>query len=362
MVATLHHNPVARITNFYESSFRQLSDIQQKQTGLLIGAAVADAAAHAFEGCTVEEIAAFAADQAKAQGDVMAEEDPLVFAQAGPRRDGRRGHPLGPLRHHSYTHLFASQLLRVMASSRGEFPVSYVKDEWVSAARTHPDCFANEHASLLHVLGVVLPLPVIYPWADDATLRAYATPFIDFLTEPPAGNFGVDSRNAVRDYTLSALGVALRCLQSIPDPYRNAAFMAVPGTADIFPEDVASFCPARAHDNALPNAAPIFPCGGGGSGSNSCVLPARALVQDVRVVREGLVVARGARTFPDGVKAAIRLGGPVCQRSIIVGALLGARMGVRRIPPNWLNATPDYSPLVTRAVEVAQWSWNPPHH
>ncbi|EKF29952.1 hypothetical protein MOQ_006242 [Trypanosoma cruzi marinkellei] len=385
MVATLNHNSVPRIANFYENSLKQLSDIQQKQTGLIIGAVVADAAARGLDGCSADEIAEFAKAQAKFNSDGGEEEEELlVFVRAGPQRRSS-GPPLtGALQHHSYTCLLLQQLLRVMASARGEFPVSYVKDHWVSIADAHPQWFAVEHASLLNVLGVVLPLPVIYPWADDTTLRSYATPFIDFLTEPPVGQAAAAAaartRSALKSYTFSALGVALRCLQSNPDPSRNAAMMAVPGTADLFPEDLALFCPAQTHNELLSQLidanskgcaaggaadTPVPMCGGSisfGAGNPSLPVSARPFVRDVCVAREALVVARHARSFADGVRAAIRLGGPVCQRSLLVGGLLGARMGVRCISPSWLSATHGHSPLATMAIEVAQWSWNPPHH
>ncbi|RNF05990.1 hypothetical protein TraAM80_04236 [Trypanosoma rangeli] len=379
MVATLHHNFVPRTTNFYENSLKQLSDIQQKQAGLLIGAVVADAAARGLEGFSAEEIAEFEKRQAALHGGSDGEES-LVFALAGPPHRSSSPPLTGALRHHSYTCLLVQQLLRVMAAARGEFPVSYVKDRWVSVAHAHPQCFAAEHASLLNVLGVVLSLPVIYPWTDDATLRAYATPFIDFLTEPPEGGVAAaTTRSAVLAYTFSALGVALRCLQSNPDPYRNAAIMAVPGTADLFPDDVVSFAPRRAQNELLSqlvdasaaglDATPLSACGSSSrdgcaraAGHSAALSPARPLVEDIRVSREALIVARRARSFADGVRAAIRLGAPVCQRSLLVGGLLGARLGVRRIPPSWLSATHDHSPLATMAIEVAQWSWNPPHH
>ncbi|RNF21515.1 uncharacterized protein Tco025E_03364 [Trypanosoma conorhini] len=356
MVATLSHNPVPRVTNFYENSLKQLSDIQQRQTGLLIGAVVADAAARGLDGCSAEEIAEFEKRQATLHSGGGAEEESLAFALAGPPHPSSSPPPTGALRHHSYTCLLLQRLLRVMAAARGDFPVSYVKDSWVSVARAHPQCFAAEHASLLNVLGVVLSLPVIYPWTDDATLRAYAAPFIDFLTEPPAAGAATAARGAVRAYAFSALGVALRCLQSNPDPLRNAAIVAPPGTADLFPDDLASFAPAWPQD-ALLSQVPDA----GAAGPAAAPFPARPLARDVCVAREALVVARRARSFADGVRMAIRLGGPVSQRSLLVGGLLGARLGVRRVPPEWLSATHDHGALATMAIEVAQWSWNPPH-
>ncbi|KAG8348626.1 putative ADP ribosylglycohydrolase [Trypanosoma vivax] len=343
MVATLHHNAVPRTGNFYESSFRQLSDIQQKQVGLLVGAAIADAAARALDGRTREEIAMLVANEQGRKQD--GDEDPLAFAHAGACLHGP-----GLLQWHSYTFLLASQLLRVMASARGELRVSYVKEKWVSTATAYPESFAGEHASLLHVLGVMLPLSVSYPWTDDYTLRSYATPFIDFLTETPGGQ-RAPTRAATHVHVGSVLGVALRCLQSNPDPYRNAALMAVPGSADVFPSDLSHLCPPSSTGEN------IDLCARGETAS----FPARPPLSDVIVVREALSIARNARTFADGVKEAIRLGGPTCQRSIITGALLGACMGVRRIPISWLSATRDHVPLVTQALQVAQWSWNPPN-
>ncbi|CBH18214.1 hypothetical protein, conserved [Trypanosoma brucei gambiense DAL972] len=349
MVAKLQHNSAPTTLNFYEKSFQQLSDVQQRQTGLLIGAAVGDAAARALDGYTAEEVAAVAAESGSLQDE---DEDPVVFASVTPRE-----HKSGLLRHHSYTFYLFSQLLRVMATSRGDFPVQYVKNEWVATARAHPDCFVREHASLLHVLCITMQLPVIYPWADDSTLREYASGFLEFLTETPAEQ-AVASREDVYAYTNSVLGVALRCLQSNPDPYRNAAFMAAPGTAHVFPDDLALYCPPALVGSSHSRTEELSET----DSETVPLFPARLLESDVRVVRECLVVARGAASFAEGIKAAIHLGGPVCQRSLIVGALLGARMGVRRIPISWLSATYDHVPLVTLALQVAQWSWNPPHH
>jgi ADP-ribosylglycohydrolase len=45
---------------------------------------------------------------------------------------------------------------------------------------------------------------------------------------------------------------------------------------------------------------------------------------------------------------------------MLVGALLGARFGVRAIPDEWLRATASAETTARHALEIATWGWNPP--
>ncbi|KAG5475192.1 hypothetical protein CUR178_04643 [Leishmania enriettii] len=422
MVATLSHTPPPVVENFYQNSFKQLSMVQQKQVGLLVGVAVADAAARPLNGYTREEVEAYLKnmrEETQGEGSVptvaaVTENSVLAFARVPPRGmmrdDTEHGHkgrspaasssqlnsPSTSLIVHSFTYQLYFEMLRAMSSARGDFAVEYVQERLVRVptAMGAQQTFAAEHASLLNTLCTLLGTPAIYPYASDAALRSYLEPFIAFLTESPmplqaAGTDGgvigqgdgvspaeasAAERAAVRDYTFSVLGVVLRQLQSNPHATRNAAFMAVPDTAAVFPEDVQPFVPSTAAAPAetrtrlwkmqryLATRAASVPSGMAGSQWLPQWLPQRCTAADTVTVREALRIAQAPVAFVQGVAQAIRLGGSTCQRAMLVGALLGAKLGVRHIPMEWLSATADHKAVSTMSLEVAQWSWNPPHH
>ncbi|KAG5474850.1 hypothetical protein LSCM4_04028 [Leishmania orientalis] len=419
MVATLSHTPPPVVENFYQNSFKQLSMVQQKQVGLLVGVAVADAAARPLNGYSREEVEAYLEnmrEETQGTGSVptvaaVTESSVLAFARVPPREmkmrdDTEHGHkgrspaasssqltsPSTSLIDHSFTYQLYFEMLHAMCSARGEFAVEYVQERLarVPTAVGEQQTFAAEHASLLHTLCTLLGTPAIYPYASDAALRSYLEPFIAFLTESPMPLQATDAdggvsgqgdgvspaeaaaaeRAAVRDYTFSVLGVVLRQLQSNPDATRNAAFMAVPDTAAVFPEDVQPFVPSTAAAPAETRArlwkvqrylaTRAASVASGMAGSQW--LPQRCTAADTVTVREALRIAQAPVAFVQGVAQAIRLGGSTCQRAMLVGALLGAKLGVRHIPMEWLSATADHKAVSTMSLEVAQWSWNPPHH
>lgn len=121
--------------------------------------------------------------------------------------------------------------------------------------------------------------------------------------------------------------------------------------------------------------------------------------KEIQVIREALTIASQFSThassahpmdaFARGVEAAIALGSDykndetigtpcsldscsssslleetsrrsvVTHRAALVGAFLGAKFGVRAIPLHWLSATVDHSLLISNAIDIAQYSWNP---
>lgn len=452
--------------NFYQNSFKQLSNVQQKQVGLIVGAAVADAAARGMDsGLTAGEVAQYERDvlafeqqhetdmqQMKLgrkpspqqgspnsssshslQSDVTS---PLVFA----RRTGGGGAPVEPMAgmgttqllvFHSFSYHLYYDLMRTMSAARGDFPMHFVGSKWVETAQAvaaaSPATYTGEMGSLLHALCTLLPVPTIYPYASDNAMRGYVGEFLAALTavplppdvaaqslELPTAGGGSDGSSSgggtltitvaeaqaaeqalATDMALSALGIAMRFLQDNPDPERNGAFMAVPGTAALFTPDSAAFVP-RGEDDGYRGIRPtVVPTAGAaamdfcrrrainealllrytntirGTGAThsatagaatAAVFPRRPVLHDAATVREGLSIVKSARSYAGGVAQAIRLGGPVCQRAMFVGALLGAKYGARQVPLPWLSATVDHQPVSTMAIEVAQWAWNPPHH
>lgn len=346
----MEYNPgKLELRNFYENSFKQLSDVQQRQVGLIVGAAVGDAAARPLEGYSAEE----AAEWQRAASEGADEAVPLAFAHGLARRGHRSASAAAPpadlLLAHSFTYALQADLVRTMARARGDFPVSEVEPLWVRTA-SGVDAAAvlgAEQGSLLHALGTVLPLPAVYPYASDAALREFAAPFVSLLTEGALA----EEAAVVADCTLSVLGVALRLMQRNPDAVRNSALQALPGVAPVFPPELRALCPATPQSLERWTVC-----------ARQSVLPARPIASDAAVVSESLHIARTASSFARGVGAAIAAGGPVCQRALLVGGLLGARLGVRQIPPEWVSATMDHKTVSTFAIDVAQWAWNPPHH
>lgn len=377
MVAALSHSSPPVAENFYQNSFKQLSAVQQRQVGLLVGVAVADAAARPMEGYTAAEIGerltAYSED-GDSGSKSHPERSPIVFAQHGSLRGYTKlSHTeaartsnewvCSPLTYHSFSFLFYAEMLRAMSASRGDFAVQQVLPRWVaSAERVCPtSVFQAEHGTLLHTLSTVLAVPAIYPYASDEAMRTYLQPFLRTLTAPIEGDLPSETmaaeRAAVGDFTVSALGVVLRCLQTNPDATRNAACMAVPGSAPVFPTEVAACCPPMEGDAAALRRARQDAW----SRSYQVGRGRRPTLQDAQIVRESLSICRTHRTFAGAVVQAVRLGGPVSQRAMLVGAVMGATLGVRHIPLPWLSATWDHRVVCTSAIEVAQWAWNPPH-
>jgi hypothetical protein len=423
MAPILSHAPRREVDNFYQNSFKQLSSIQQKQVGLLVGAAVADAAARPLNGYTSaevtayvqrvqDEMTAFASSSLAAKlspasslaGDVVAfARVPVRGAEMTDTTDGTPSssfvNATNSMRYHSFSYLLFFEVLRAIHASRGDVVFEQAQEQLVRVANAvHPTCvFEREHASLLHTLCCLLPTPSVYPYASDVALREFVEPFASFLTQtstetrpttlgsPTLPEEGISvaeateaERAAVQDYTFSALGVVLRNLQTNPDSTRNGAFMAVPGTAAMFPPDVQPFVPEltsvdaggalgkqRQHLWEIQQRLAACPVASSPTKSTAAAprwLPIRSTAADAAVIRESLTIARGPVSFTKGVAQAIHLGGPTCQRAMLVGALLGAKLGVRYIPLEWLSATPDHQPVATMAMEVSQFVWNAPRH
>lgn len=372
MRSPLSSTPRPIVENFYENSFKQLSGVQQRQVGLLVGAAVADAAARPLDGYSPDEVRQL---EEAGEGDVAFMEVEQLRGHLPSSTSSTSAAQLR-LSTHSLSYFMYFEFLRTLCSARGEFPLSHLQDKWINVAgaiEAH-GAFAAEHGSLLHTLCCVLPAPAIYPYASDEALRRYLRPFLDFLTTPPATAVEVEDEGLhrtaqlstsrakwsagpaeamIHDGALSTLGVALRHLQCNPDAVKNAALMALPGASAVFPADVQCFVPPGI--GTAPPAAVLC-----SAAPSWC--PKRPFSSDAEVVAQALCISRATKSYTSGVKQAIRLGGPTCQRAMLVGALLGAKCGARQIPLNWLSATVDFKPVSTMALEIAQWMWNPPHH
>lgn len=324
---------------FYSSSFRQLSSIQSRQVGLVVGAAVADAAARAFDHF----------DDAPAIAAFEASDGELAFA---PHSFSLVPHT-GSLAHHSFSYESFLSVVASLAEGRGVLDADAAQARLLSVAGAHSEMHATHHAQLLHACCVLTALPLAYPFCDDEPLRELARPLLDVLVqETPADAALGQSAHAehaavVVDSALSWLGIPMRFLQRNPDAVKNAAFVARPAAALIFPLDCRSYLPEAAHVR-LRAAAPV-----------ATLPPWSRATPEAEVLRSACSIARSAADFAGGVRQAIRMGGPTCQRALLVGAMLGAKLGVRSVPQEWLQATRDHQAVVPMAVECSQWAWNP---
>jgi hypothetical protein len=358
---------------FYRNTFKQLSDIQQRQVGTILGAAVADAAVREFEWLEMYGDAGSLATQEFLSSSSSIEQDVthesmkdleiafppetlshhLYIAKGGDDldREARLVRLAAtPLRHQSITGVMHHELLKVMMTARGAFELSDVADRWVAIASAHPEDFLANHATLEHILPILSPMACVYPWADDDALWEFSQPFAEFLLTPTPGACADGALPAAPGdgvgACLMAQSIVLRYLQSNPNPTRNAMLQcAAPGGEAILPHDILVLRNGR----------------GGANTSSSSVLA-------------GMIDAvRDSKCYAHGIRKAIRLCAaqtktatpPVASRkfcgpAMFAGALLGAKFGVRGIPMEWLSATRDHSALGTIAVDISQWSWNPP--
>jgi hypothetical protein len=374
---------------FYRNTFKQLSDIQQRQVGATLGAAVADAAVREYEWLLMHDVGGQESMQsflAKSRegGASLNPPDHDDISSPQSLKDQEIAFPpvslasrcgcsqeedqsllrrlcATPLRHRSLTGMMHHELLKVMMAARGTFEVDAVAPRWVSIAAAHPEAFGDNHLDLEHIVPIVTPFACVYPWADDEALWSFSEPFCRFLLTPTndvGGSMGstndgaggatlegdIRNREEKLGACFMAQSVGLRYLQSNPNPVRNAAlYCTAPGGSSILPHDVQAFIPDR------------------GPSATACSSEG-TLVSAVDAVRNARSFAHGIRLVIRNCATAVAGGSSVrfCGPAMLAGALLGSKFGVRSIPLEWISATRDHVALGTIAVDISQWTWNPP--
>ena len=365
---------------FFKNSFKQLSDVQQKQVGLLVGGCVADF----YAGKVLAKVKSLDVDKLMGEKEAMGE--PTVLERLASEEEAAAE----PLQSHSYSLEMQSQLVHTMGSGTMTFSLDDdVRPRWVAVAAALPRSHALHHGSLLHVANVLSVLPAVYPWSCDEDLRAFAGPYVSFMTDPTplllqeqlsssaAKPLEMDELireecAATGECVESILGVFQRLLQSNPDAVRNGAFKARPNTGLVFPSDVAMFVQQQQHDL---------------SDRRRCEWGKLESAANLRLFREAVYlsqameVSRLATSYREGIDAVLRvpaaapLSTVVSQRlrltspvpsarvrraqAMFVGAALGARFGVRSVPTEWFGATVDHALVAGFAISVAQMAWNP---
>lgn len=375
---------------FYRNSFKQLTDIQQRQVGLILGAAVADSAVYGFDQMPTEAVDQWFQRGATTSDKVLADETqaaslgdsevafPPLHAFAATNLDAQR---------HSLSGSMMIQLVHTMGAARCSEAVNVdaVAPRWVALAEERQDAFAALHQRPLHAMACLAPLACTYPWADDEALWNFASPLAEFLLWKPSieaastpllpdelhaavqsaaeaaallqssssvcATAPQDSDAAVvMEELLLSQSVMLRFLQSNPDPIKNAALIRNWQHAGrILPEDVRRASLSGTH-LSFPGLS-------------------ETLNLELHRASSALSIVRQSRSFAHGIRQLLRrvyqtptaIGGPpfCAQQAMLVGAALGAKFGVRNIPMEWLSATPDHHSLGTLSIEVCQWSWNP---
>lgn len=270
----------------------------------------------------------------------------------------------------------------------------------------------QEHGTLLHAVNTLLAIPVQYPYASDTTLHECTTPLLDFLLQidDRVGGSSIAVKHAC---VLIILSVLIRCLQSNPDPLRNTALQiamrseqapflpfenllasmsrkrrvttAEPTQVQeesvrstlrmVFPVDIQKTCfgvrdcevrEEHVNDsvnNEMQVVREAFTIASKYTSASAAAYPVAAFVKAVEEAIQMGVGCHKDKTFRQGEKeghqSISERSSNVCHRAMLVGAFLGARFGVRAIPPRWLSATVDHQVLASVSVDVAQSSWNP---
>lgn len=274
-----------RLENWFHNSLKQLSAVQQRQVGLILGASVADAAvrpwylsmrrqiANGEEACLVSStlasspaegstdpspffygLASTSTEEFSVRSDLLGEPasseatrpnsrlrapyaafaSPVEVPQAtGHDVDMESGgeDTAQPVRwrHHSFTHSLFASTVRAMALHHGAFPHGVVMEMWVEeAARCmqHPflrDEYASAHGTLLHTLNTLIAVPAIYPFASDTALHEFCLPLLDFMHDEHSTAASPLVSAQSTSSALVVLSVVLRFLQANPSPLRNTA-------------------------------------------------------------------------------------------------------------------------------------------
>lgn len=417
-IFSAHSHPRAREgTEWFASTFNQMSDIQQRQVGSLVGACIADAAAKGFDGVEGEDLsrmlreveeedaaltspmgcAFYRSPHALASGrraatpgappePTVVSSTRLITTPPAPRRGGKAKSRLAD---HSVGYEFLLANMLALAGGKGTFDPALAQPHTAAVMSAYPilcrDAVINPG---LFVACACLPAPVVYPYGSDDATRRQA-----MLMLMPLGREVVAAVDPLsRGIAMNMVSVLLRYLQRNPDPIKNASFFTykeptgrsaaqtgggdallgklldnIPPPADrrgiltgrvkLSASSSSSAAASNAKDPTLTLSGPRLEAYLG--------LPALPLCADLSHrtqshAREVLTIAKLAPSFKTGVDWSIRLGGPACHRAMLVGALLGARFGARAIPPQWLQRQEaDMSLVCSTAVEISQWSWNP---
>lgn len=312
--------------HFHASSFKHLSDIQQKQVGCIVGASVADAAIRAVDGCTDSNALNKLIDEV---GEGEAAFLPRQDAMSLPGVD--RVKLESPLYRHSFTHeVFTAVLSELSVTQR------ITLDRALGVIHALPEEAKKEIAEpSLFDLCVSIPLHTVYPWTSDDELRPRICSVLADLRSQANFPFDDDAALASQDVALSGGGVILRYLQSNPQPLRNAAIMAIDGTDAMFGEwSLTKF-------------------------NKEAPQPTKQVTRLLPTATTAIQIIERSNSFAAGIRGCIRSMRPSCHLAMFVGACLGAKYGIRQIPEEWITGTDGATEVCDAAIRLSQWSWNP---
>ena len=361
------------------NSFKQLSDIQGRQVGSILGAMVGDAACRPLDRQLDTTLFMLSGSTSKPTADEK--EMSLAFS---PRWHSTYSGGEGPLRYHSYAGECLNAIIACQVEARGhavDFSKVTAKVGAISAAYPREaeriadfgfykdfDPEESDATTLqlkpipLFPLACCATLATKYPYCDDAPLHQYTGGLLECLTgvtveegfaalaAVSTGRHYSVSGHKKGDpyplglalsipYTLSIMSLLMRYLQSNPDPIKNSALRCVPGTSAVYPAEFRRYCPDIAEEAA--------------QSGNPSLSTATA---DWRRIIEILSVSS---SYTEGIELVLQDGGNVCEKAIVVGSGLGAKYQARFLPGEWIDATEDHGVLCSNAIECAQWAWNP---
>lgn len=310
---------------WFQSSFRQLSGVQMRQVGAIVGAAIGDAAVASHNGTRLP-FAAMSLAQRKKQ----------------------------KVPHHSAPYEIFLSVLRCVDAAEGVFtPPSFHADLLASSELSH-SIGRTPAVEAFHVftsggdgrlvegpgdddgadaLCAAIPLVALYPWISDDDMPASYQHLWNVLDV-------AQRKQHALPYFYAGCGVLARHMSRNPAPIRNTALSSKDGQVRHVLSEVSEGL--KVHPNINPQV---------------IALPSQTL----EVLRWSADFAARATTFEDGILMLLRRaeGRGVGHAGLYLGALLGAKFGTRALPLDWLEATHDAVLVSSMALTVSQHAWNP---
>eukprot|EP00760_Papus_ankaliazontas_P025202 PhM_4_TR249/c0_g1_i1/m.104855 len=319
---------------WFQSSFKQLSGVQMRQVGSVVGAAIADAAlAHTsvaaagpsqlsvtrvpFAGRTLQERKAAKLPLQSVYCQEMMSTLRCI--------EGERGVLL-------YDSLHAELVSSVKLPGAKHTPALLDFVHAVTEGELREDTVADAPPYAdVDALSSCIPVVALYPWSSDKDLAAS----IEHIWQL----FDVrQMRSGGYPYYTAATRVLLRYLLRSTAPLTNTYLQMDEGPARDLLKFVADN-PTTEHDEA----------------NRSTVEPT---VQSV--VARALPVVLDATSFENGVELFLRRhDGDLTPAAPYLGACLGAKFGSRGLPLEWFAAMEGHELVGTLALSMAQHAWNP---
>eukprot|EP00759_Apiculatamorpha_spiralis_P054046 PhF_6_TR6790/c0_g1_i1/m.9773 len=320
---------------WFQSSFRQLSNIQSRQVGVYVGASIADGAIASRNGTRIP-FAGYTLQELKRQRIQSHTQYYAVFLSMLRALDAAEGVFVEGRFH---TDLLAS----IKLASGAVTPLDSVirlRDALASGDVISRSSCPDDEGDL-EALAAAIPIVALYPYASDEDIITSTTQVWRTFDLTGAR---AKSRHVLPSF-YACCSVLGRYMCQNPKPILNTGLSLPEGEG----EEVEIL------------RQKIIDCSRGIPALDTSLSTMQEHPFIDRVMTTCWEVTAAAKSFEHGMEMVLsKLDGKALEGSAIyVGGLLGAKFGARALPLEWLENMPDGQLVGSLAVTLSQYAWNP---